>query len=92
MKYIIGNQKSYLNAKESYEFAKEVVKINSNNKVVICPSFLHFGFFSNIDLGAQNVSDKDIGNYTGEITVSQLKPFGVKYCIVGHSERRINLL
>ncbi len=41
-----------------------------------------------IDLGAQDVSSHEVGAYTGEISPSMLKEFGVRYAIVGHSERR----
>ncbi len=41
-----------------------------------------------IDLGAQDVSQHEIGAYTGEIAGSMLKELGVRYAIVGHSERR----
>jgi triosephosphate isomerase len=43
---------------------------------------------SAIDLGAQDVSNHESGAYTGEIAPSMLKEFGVRYAIVGHSERR----
>lgn len=43
---------------------------------------------SAIDLGAQDVSQHESGAYTGEISGAMLKQFGVRYCIVGHSERR----
>lgn len=43
---------------------------------------------SAIDLGAQDVSAQESGAYTGEVSVSMLKDFGVRYAIVGHSERR----
>lgn len=38
--------------------------------------------------GAQNVSDKPAGAYTGEISAQMLLDFGCRYVIVGHSERR----
>jgi triosephosphate isomerase len=41
-----------------------------------------------IDLGAQDLSEHEVGAYTGEISGAMLKEFGVRYCIVGHSERR----
>jgi triosephosphate isomerase (TIM) len=41
-----------------------------------------------IELGAQDVSSQTSGAYTGEISGSMLKDFGVRYCLVGHSERR----
>jgi triosephosphate isomerase len=43
---------------------------------------------SAIDLGAQDVSSHESGAYTGEIASTMLKEFGVRYVIVGHSERR----
>lgn len=41
-----------------------------------------------IDLGGQDVSQHASGAFTGEISAAMLKEFGVRYCIVGHSERR----
>lgn len=38
--------------------------------------------------GAQDVSQHEQGAYTGEVSAAMLKEFGVRYCIVGHSERR----
>lgn len=48
------------------------------------------GLLSNpgMALGAQDVSAHESGAYTGEMSVSMLRDFGVRYCIVGHSERR----
>lgn len=43
---------------------------------------------SAIALGAQDVSVHESGAYTGEVSVAMLKEFGVRYAIVGHSERR----
>lgn len=39
-------------------------------------------------LGAQNVHWEKLGAHTGEVSLSMLKSFGVKYVIIGHSERR----
>ena len=41
-----------------------------------------------IDLGAQDVSVHASGAFTGETSAAMLKEFGVRYCLVGHSERR----
>lgn len=57
----------------SYVFLPEVEKILTD---------------SNISWGAQNVSDKPSGAYTGEISAAMLLEFGCRYVIVGHSERR----
>ena len=41
-----------------------------------------------LELGAQDVSEHAEGAYTGEVSAAMLKEFGVRYVIVGHSERR----
>ena len=41
-----------------------------------------------INLGAQDVSQHAVGAFTGEVSTAMLKEFGVRYAIVGHSERR----
>ena len=43
---------------------------------------------SALELGAQDVSQHSEGAYTGEVSAAMLKEFGVRYAIVGHSERR----
>ena len=43
---------------------------------------------SRLDLGAQDLSVHESGAFTGEVSAAMLKEFGVRYCIVGHSERR----
>jgi triosephosphate isomerase len=43
---------------------------------------------SRVALGAQDVSENESGAFTGEVSAAMLKEFGVRYCIVGHSERR----
>lgn len=62
--------------------------------VAICAPFVYLADMSialqatQIELGAQTVSEHDAGAYTGEISVSMLQDFGCQYVIVGHSERR----
>jgi len=43
---------------------------------------------SGIELGAQDVSAHEQGAYTGESSATMLKDFEVRFCLVGHSERR----
>jgi triosephosphate isomerase (TIM) len=43
---------------------------------------------SKLDVGSQDVSRHESGAYTGEFSAQMLKEFGVRYAIVGHSERR----
>jgi len=55
---------------------------------VMLPQLIKVFRESRIAVGAQNMSDKDGGAYTGEVSASQLRDLGVKYVIIGHSERR----
>ena len=43
---------------------------------------------SNIEIGAENMYFEEKGAYTGEIAPDMLTDAGVKYVIIGHSERR----
>ena len=62
--------------------------------VLVCPPFLYLQQVreavagSDIQIGAQNVSQHDNGAFTGEISLAMLKDAGCKYVILGHSERR----
>lgn len=44
---------------------------------------------SGLSLGAQDVSAHAVGAYTGEVSADMLRDFAVRYCLVGHSERRL---
>ena len=63
-------------------------------EVVVAPSSPYFSLVnklvakSPIRLAAQNVSDKELGAFTGEVSTSMLSDFDVSYVLVGHSERR----
>jgi len=69
-------------------------KPTSRAEVAIFPSFLHIPLFSgrkDTILGAQDVFWENLrsgGAYTGEVSAQMLKNFGVKYALIGHSERR----
>jgi len=62
--------------------------------MVVCPPFTALSevsksiLDSNLRLGAQNMSEHNVGAYTGEIAAVMLKEFSVRYVILGHSERR----
>ena len=60
----------------------------SNVDLIVCPSFLNFDVFKNYNLGAQNCHYENKGPYTGEVSAYDLNLRGVKYVIVGHSDRR----
>lgn len=67
---------------------------DANCEVVVCVPAIDIPAVSeavkgtNIALGAQNVHFAEKGAYTGEISAAMLLEYGVKYVIIGHSERR----
>ncbi len=73
---------------------KEGVGSGATADVVICPPYVYLSEVksllsgSEIALGAQNVSHRGNGAYTGEISTSMLLDVGCEYVILGHSERR----
>lgn len=84
------NNKSNLEKQEFETYLEELKTIETTHPLILCPTFLNIGQVDlpNIELGAQNVSAKDNGAFTGEISAKQLNSYGVKYTIIGHSERR----
>lgn len=98
-KLIIANWKMKLNLHESLVLAKSLaVELKGvKNSIVICPDYLALlplaEIFKNkqIILGAQDSAITDFGAYTGEVSPFNLKNIGVKYVILGHSERREHL-
>jgi triosephosphate isomerase (TIM) len=95
---IAGNWKMYKTQRESAEFLMEFVSqiddAPESREVVLCVPFTDLTIVSKslhgnrIRLGAQNVHWEECGAYTGEISASMLTEMGVRYVIVGHSERR----
>ena len=84
------NNKSNLTKNEFIKYLENLSTIESKHKIVLCPSSINIPLFNidNVLLGAQNVSNNLAGAHTGEINSKQLKSYNVKYCLVGHSERR----
>ena len=71
--------------------AKEISRIKKT-EIVICSPFLYLERLKKlsrkISLGAQDAFLGDVGAFTGEISTEMLYNLGVKYVILGHSERR----
>lgn len=71
-----------------------LVKDTAGVEIVVCPPFTALCAAaellkgSRVGLGAQNVHWEASGAYTGEIAPEMLTELGVKYAIIGHSERR----
>ncbi|BAZ42124.1 triose-phosphate isomerase [Calothrix sp. NIES-4101] len=66
----------------------------SGREVILCVPFTDLNVLSRnlhgsrVQLGAQNVHWEESGAYTGEISAEMLTEIGVRYVIIGHSERR----
>lgn len=55
---------------------------------ILIPAMVKAAKGSKIKIGAENLHWAASGAYTGEISAEMLKDYGVKYVIIGHSERR----
>ena len=80
-------------AKKIAQISKRTAGKASKTQVVLCPPFVYIPALSklpakNIFLGAQDAFFETMGHFTGEVSASQLYQFGVRYVLVGHSERR----
>ena len=94
---IAGNWKMNKTASETKKFAEELKRLLPRTKwcdIVVCvpavniPAALKAFKDLRVSVGAQNVFYEKSGAYTGEVSADMLKDLGVKYVIVGHSERR----
>lgn len=94
---IAGNWKMNKTATEAVELAKPIIEAIGNQNdidVLMCPPFTSISAVSElignstVRVGAQNMSDKASGAYTGEISAAMLRDLQVSYVILGHSERR----
>lgn len=94
---VIGNWKmNPRTLKEAEKWFGSIAKSVSaikKTEIVICPPFLYLEKLSKIrtskiKLGAQDAYLGDVGPFTGEISPEMLYNLGVRYVILGHSERR----
>ncbi len=94
--FIAGNWKMFKTVAEAREFAEEFKKIyvKDDVRVAFCVPYTQLAVMTEvfsgtgIEIGAQNMHFEDEGAYTGEISAKMLRELGVRYCIIGHSERR----
>jgi triosephosphate isomerase (TIM) len=94
---IAGNWKMNKTVAEALDLVGDLKIDLANIKevdMVVCPPYTALSevskaiLDSNLRLGAQNMSENNVGAYTGEIAAVMLKEFSVRYVILGHSERR----
>lgn len=94
--FIAGNWKMNMTVESGKKLIKELIPFvkDANCDVALCvpailiPEMVQAAKGSNIAIGAENVHWAQSGAYTGEISADMLKDYGVKYVIIGHSERR----
>ncbi|MBH1963785.1 MAG: triose-phosphate isomerase [Comamonadaceae bacterium] len=95
-KLIVGNWKMNGNLASNDALVRELLGGIGQPAcdVAVCPPGIYVAQLqsllagSPIDLGVQNVSMNENGAYTGDVSAEMLKDYGVRYAIVGHSERR----
>ncbi len=93
---IAGNWKMNKTPKETKQLLEELKPLVKGAKptVVVCvpavdvQAAVRATKGTAIKVGAQNVHFKESGAYTGELSAQMLVECGVKYVIIGHSERR----
>ena len=94
---IAGNWKMNKTLSETRAFAEELKPMLGKHKwcdVVLCVPFVNIPAAvrlfkdTRVSIGAENVHFENSGAFTGEVTAAMLKEVGVKYVIIGHSERR----
>lgn len=95
-KIIAGNWKMNMTPTEAVELVNTLKPLVANDEVdvIFCvPAIdiipaIEAAKGTNIHIGAENMYYEDKGAYTGEISPVMLKDAGVKYVVIGHSERR----
>jgi triosephosphate isomerase (TIM) len=95
---IAGNWKMYKTQAEALEFLQSFLPTLENTPdgrdIILCAPFTTLSTLSQnlhgsrVRVGAQNIHWEDSGAYTGEISGPMLTEIGVRYVVVGHSERR----
>ncbi|WP_026899329.1 triose-phosphate isomerase [Daejeonella oryzae] len=97
---IAGNWKMNMDYTTGIGLFSEIVnmvndEVMGDQQVIVCPPYIHLNGMAqlaksqnNISVGAQNCHQADKGAYTGEISAEMIQSVGVKYVILGHSERR----
>lgn len=99
---IAGNWKMFKTTQEATQFVEALwKKVQPHAKadlpeIVLCPSFTALASVKStitqlnapFIVAAQNMESRDSGAYTGEVSPPMLADLGVKWVVIGHSERR----
>ncbi len=94
---LAGNWKMYKTPADTQAFFDGFLPLvagTTGRDAAICPPYIDLAVAlaaakgSNVGIGAQNLATGKEGAMTGEISGYMLQTIGVKYVIIGHSERR----
>jgi triosephosphate isomerase len=94
-----ANWKMNLTYQQGEQLLDEVlnaeISLNSHQQVVFAVPFPYLimanseiAELKNYFVAAQNCYSKKSGAFTGEVSAEMLESIGIKYCVLGHSERR----
>jgi triosephosphate isomerase len=97
-KIVAGNWKMNTTFAEGEALVKAIAakkgEVKNDVTLVVAPPFTHLTCLAEelenagVGLSAQNCAEYESGAYTGEVSAKMLASVDVKYCILGHSERR----
>lgn len=98
-KIAAANWKMNLTIQEGEQLVNEIMnnhyQFADNHEVLIAVPFPYLSILKSkvelhnkFRLAAQNISDKEAGAYTGEVSAAMLKSIDINFVIIGHSERR----
>lgn len=93
---IVANWKTYVETKEEAKklfAAAKRLSLVRGVQIVVAPPAPFLGLLSpdnrsKVAFGAQDISATVVGNATGEVSATAVRNLGVRYAIIGHSERR----
>lgn len=83
------NHKSNFTKEELLSYLDAYKNLNTyNHEMILIPSVCYLSLIpSNLTYASQDVSSKDMGAYTGEVTAKAIRSLGAKYTLINHSER-----
>ena len=91
-KLLVANYKMNGDKNFYMQVNKVINKTRLEDTIVLCPPFVYMPFFKiknkNVILGSQDISSIENKKSTGQTNAKMLNEFGVKYTLIGHSERR----
>ena len=95
---VAGNWKMNTTPEQGVQLVKDILKnighACTSADYIVCPPYTHLSEVVKIargtavQVGAQNCAEEAKGAYTGEVSAEMIASLGVRYVILGHSERR----